>query len=46
MDAAQATRTASLMEKCAAEIEEVKRKQKTEYDVLVSYFVPMRTYPA
>lgn len=47
MDATQAARTASLLEKCAAEIEEVKRKQKNEYDVLVSkycLFMYMSTY--
>lgn len=36
MDAEQAARIASLEEKCAGEIEELKGKQKTEYDVLVS----------
>lgn len=36
MDAAQAARVAALQEKCVAEIEELKGKQKAEYDVLVS----------
>lgn len=36
MDAAQATRIQSLQEKCAAEVESLKRMQKTEYDILVS----------
>lgn len=36
MDTAQAARMNALKEKCAAEIEELKAKQKKEYDVLVS----------
>lgn len=36
MDAAQGTRVVALREKCVAEIEELKGKQKAEYDVLVS----------
>lgn len=36
MDAAQAARVAALQEKCVTEIEELKGKQKAEYDILVS----------
>lgn len=35
MDAAQIARIRALKEKCAAELEELKVKQKTEYDILV-----------
>ncbi|CAN0417907.1 unnamed protein product, partial [Ectocarpus sp. 12 AP-2014] len=35
MSSAQEARIASLLEKCAAEIEDLKVKQKKEYDVLV-----------
>lgn len=35
MDAAQAARVQSLLEKCAAEVESLKRMQKKEYDILV-----------
>lgn len=35
MEAAQAARVASLEEKCTSEIEELKIKQKKEYDILV-----------
>lgn len=36
MDAAQAARIQSLLEKCAAEVEALKKMQKNEYDILVS----------
>ncbi|CAM9702387.1 unnamed protein product, partial [Sphacelaria rigidula] len=36
MDAAQIARIRALKEKCAAELEELKVKQKTEYDILIS----------
>ena len=36
MDAAQAARIQSLLEKCAAEVEALKKTQKNEYDILVS----------
>lgn len=36
MTSAQEARIASLLEKCAAEIEDLKVKQKKEYDVLAS----------
>lgn len=35
MDAAQIARVRALKEKCAAELEELKAKQKKEYDILV-----------
>lgn len=35
MESAQAARISGLLEKCAAEIEDLKSKQKNEYDVLV-----------
>lgn len=40
MDAAQAARIAELEEKCAVEIEELRGKQKQEYDILVNAHAP------
>lgn len=45
MDAAQAARVAALQEKCVAEIEELKGKQKAEYDILVSASAVMDYWP-